>query len=45
MKIGVMIQIVKMKTATIQNITTTSVLIQNVKKLTVRILIIMTNSY
>ena len=40
-----MMLIVMMKIAAILNITTTSVLIQNVKKLTVKILIIMINSY
>ena len=44
-KIDVMIPIVMMKIVAIQNITITSVLIQNVKKLTVKILIIMINSY
>ena len=44
-EIDVMMQIVKMKSVTILNITTTSVLIRTVKKFTVQILIIMISSY
>ncbi len=40
-----MMRIVLRKTAAILNITITSVLTQNVKKFTVKILIIMINSY